>query len=91
MNESGLIYINMPTYDSPLYFPYKDMPKNDDGMVMVSQSGRIDNTLYVNIPNSIEDLKEMFSEFKILDVVTTDMPLYSGQRDIEYHMIAQKY
>ncbi len=33
----------------------------------------------------------MFSEFYVVDIVITDMPLYSGQRDIEYHMIAQKY
>ena len=90
MNENGLIYINMPSYDSPLYIMYKDIPKNLNGMVKVSKSGRIDNTLDVNLPDSIEGLKEMFCEFKVVDVVTTDMPLYSGERNIEYHMIAQK-
>ena len=73
-----------------LYRGYKNVPKNDDGMIEINESGRIKKSLWVNLPKSIEEFKEMFNLFKTIDIMTVNMPLYSDENMIEYHLIASK-
>lgn len=35
MEPTGILYVNMPTYDTALYSEYKDVRKDADGMAEV--------------------------------------------------------
>ncbi len=90
MNDDGVIYVNMPAYNSSIYSIYKDVEKDDDGMIDVLKSGMINDTLRVNLPRDINGLKGMFSLFNVIDIITTDTPIYSKQHEVEYHLLAEK-
>ncbi len=90
MNNEGLIYISMPTYDFPLYKEYKSVPKDKDGMVTIQESGRIKNKLLVNLPRNKEEMIAMFNPLKVIDLITVNTPLYSEEQMTEYHLLAQK-
>jgi len=79
----------MPSYDMALYNAYKEVPKDENGMVEVKESGRIKDTLWVNLPRTIEDVSKMFKPFKTIDILTTNLPVRSNENMIEYHLIAQ--
>ena len=90
MNDGAILYVSMPTFDMSLYRAYKNVPKNHDGMIEIKESGRIKRALWVNLPKNIEECKEMFNQFQIIDIMTVNMPLYSDDDMIEYHLIASK-
>lgn len=89
MNKDAIIYVSMPSYDMALYKAYKEVPKDENGMVEVKESGRIKDTLWVNLPRTIEDVSKMFKPFKTIDILTTNLPVRSNENMIEYHLIAQ--
>ena len=89
MNKDAIIYVSMPSYDMALYNAYKEVPKDENGMVEVKESGRIKDTLWVNLPRTIEDVSKMFKPFKTIDILTTNLPVRSNENMIEYHLIAQ--
>ena len=90
MNDGAILYVSMPTFDMSLYRAYKNVPKNDDGMIEIKESGRIKRALWVNLPKNLKECKEMFNQFQIIDIMTVNMPLYSDDDMIEYHLIASK-
>lgn len=90
LETGGLIYINTPTYETEAYNMYKGIEKDKNGMVKVNSIGSVHNTMQVNLPSSIEEFKTMFKEFHILDIVTTDTPIYSGRHQVHFHLLGQK-
>ncbi len=90
MEENGVLYISMNTYDMPMYESYKNVAKDERGMVSVTKIGSVDRYLEVNLPRNIEEVENMFNIFDIVDVITIDMPMYSNQHSMEYHLLARK-
>ena len=90
MKPGAILYASIPTYDLSVYKDYKDIPKNEHGMIEVKETGRIKDSLWVNIPRNKEELEGMFSPLEIIDIMTVDMPMYSDIAMKEYHLLARK-
>lgn len=90
MDRQGMLYVNMPTYDTPMYCEYKETSKDSDGMVEIKESGSISKRLSVNLPRNEKEMREMFKPFKAIDLMITDERIYSDKPMIEYHLLAVK-
>ena len=90
MKKGAIFYASMPTYDFSIYKDYKDIPKNEQGMIEVKESGRVKDSLWVNLPRNKQELESMFSPLEIIDIITVDMPMYSTDEMKEYHLLARK-
>ena len=90
MNENAVVYISIPSYDSPMYRGYKYLEKDQDGMIAVEKTGRIDERLFVNLPRDENNLIEMFRPLRILDVLTVNLPIHLGENNLGYHVLAKK-
>ena len=90
MSPKGIIYGSYPSYDTLLYRRYTNVEKDDNGMIEVSQSGSIDQCLYVNLPRNIDELRKKYMYFNVIDIIQTNLPLSSDENEVEYHILAQK-
>lgn len=90
MNSNAVLYVSMPTYNMPLYSKYGNVDKNSDGMIEVSESGSIKSSLLVNLPRNIDEAEDMFKPFRLIDIMTVNTPLFSGEDFVEYHLLLQK-
>ena len=90
LGKNGVFYASYPTYDTLIYRGYKSIPKDEDGMIEVMQSGSIDHNLFVNLPYSADELKKKYDRFTVLDVMETNLPLSSIENEKEYHIIVQR-
>jgi len=89
MENYGLFYASMPTYEYSLYRNYKDVPKDEDGMVEVKRSGSITDSLFVNLPRDMDEMAYMFEPLKAVDILTVNEPLFSKEDMLEYHFIGE--
>lgn len=90
MSDFGILYVSMPTYDYSSYKEYKQMGKDKDGMVKVKETGSIQQELCVNLPRSKKEMEEMFLPFHLIDILTTNLQIFSDSDEIEYHLLAEK-
>lgn len=90
MDKRGILYANMPTYETSLYGKYKEIDKDQDGMIEVKESGSISKCLFVNLPRDEIEMISMFKPFKVVDLMKTDERIYSDVPMIEYHLLAIK-
>ncbi len=88
MNKDAVVYISIPSYDTPMYRQYKYLEKDSDGMIEVEKSGRIEKTLFVNLPRDDLSIIEMLKPLKIFDVLKVNSPTQSGMTSIGYHVLA---
>ncbi len=58
-------------------------------MIAIRESGSIKETLRVNIPRNSKELEDMYFPFKVIDILTVNSTIYSGEDMIEYHLIAR--
>ena len=59
-------------------------------MKEIEQSGSIEHNLFVNLPDNQDDLRKRYEGFKIIDILQSNLPIFSTENEIEYHIIAQK-
>lgn len=90
LNMNGILYASYPTLDTLIYHGYKGISKDLDGMISVSTSGSINDSLRVNLPDSIPYLINKYNKYNVIDILTSNLPFYSTQDEIEYHVIAKK-
>ena len=90
LNDDGIIYASYPTFDTLLYRDYASVEKDENGMIVIDQSGSIDHSLSVNLPYSEEELYQKYNKYNIIDILTSNLPIMSNENEKEYHVIAQK-
>lgn len=90
MEDHGIFFVSTPTYECSLYREFKDIGKDENGMVDIDKSGSIKEKLSVNLPYDISEMKRMYEPFRVMDVLITDEQMYSGIHEIEYNMLAHK-
>lgn len=90
MNRGGVFYASMPTYDFSIYRKYKNVPVDEEGMVVVSNSGSISRMLKVNIPKDKIEMEDMYKPFCVLDILVTNDELFANIEEKEFHYIGLK-
>ena len=90
LSPNGMIYASYPSFDTLIYRNYAATERNADGMIEIAQSGSIEHNLFVNLPDDQEDLRKRYAGFQIIDILQSNLPVFSSENEMEYHVIAQK-
>lgn len=87
-NPKGILYVTMITFNNDTYREYSEDMKNNEGLILVNNTGSVNEKLYVNIMNDDEQLCELLAKFKSKHVLHSIIEMDGYNESI--HFIGQK-
>lgn len=83
LSENGFFLASMVTWNHPYYRSYKK-DNESRSFANISNCSNIEESLYVNVMNNKDDVKELFLQFECYDIITSWMDIDGGLERIFY-------